>query len=44
MPPVGYGSKGNLRGAGMNDELLLDTDIIVNIGRGDVGAVALWRR
>lgn len=40
MPPVGYGSKGNLRGADMNDELLLDTDIIVNVGRGDVSAVA----
>jgi hypothetical protein len=24
----------------MNNELLLDTDIIVNVGRGDTGAVA----
>lgn len=41
MPPGGYGSKGDLHGAGMNDDLLLDTDIIVNVGRGDTGAVAL---
>lgn len=39
MPPGGYGSKGNQHGAGMNNNLLLDTDIIVNVGRGDSGAV-----
>ena len=40
MLPDGCGNRGNLHGAGMNNELLLDTDIIVNVGRGDTGAVA----
>jgi predicted nucleic acid-binding protein len=40
MPPGGLGSKGNLRGADMSNDLLLDTDIIVNVGRGETGAVA----
>jgi len=40
MLPGGCGSKGSLHGAGMNSDLLLDTDIIVNVGRGDAGAVA----
>ena len=40
MPPVGFGSKGHLSGAGMNDNFLLDTDILVNVGRGDAAAIA----
>jgi predicted nucleic acid-binding protein len=41
MLPGGCENKENLRGAGMNNELLLDTDIIVNVGRGDTGAVTM---
>ena len=40
MLPGGCGSRENLFGAGMNDELLLDTDVIVNVGRGDAASVA----
>jgi hypothetical protein len=36
----GFGNKENLPGAGMNNDLLLDTDIIVNVGRGHADAVA----
>ena len=39
MPLDGSGSKENLPGAGMNNDLLLDTDIIVNVGRDHAGAV-----